>query len=189
MQPVKPTIYEIWLECPGYSLYEVSNFGRVRRSRDGLPMATSMNKAGALKLSLCTVDGERITEPVQNLVASAFVPKPEAEAWGHEYIHCDYVLHKDRDKTNNRAWNLVWRTKRHIMLYHEQFKNLPEGAYTGPVVNLTWDVVYNTVYEAAVEEGVLMEEILRCMETDRGNYEYGTYGVLPEMCIFQRYGR
>lgn len=91
---------EVWKPVAGYEgLYEVSNFGRVRRTRtlrdekvaQGY-RAVTLSKCNAQKLCL-----------VHRLVATAFCEKP---------IGCDVVNHKDNNPANNHADNLEWVTQK-----------------------------------------------------------------------------
>lgn len=61
-----------------------------------------MNKDGFMEVALVTASGEVKYFPIHYLVAQQFVPNPN---------NLPYVIHKDGDKTNNRADNLEWSDK------------------------------------------------------------------------------
>jgi hypothetical protein len=91
-------VAERWLPCPGFELYEVSSFGRVRRAATGRILKQSPNMDGYLHVSL-----HQHTTYIHRLVAKAFVPNtvgPDAE-----------VHHQDDCQTHNHASNLKWMTK------------------------------------------------------------------------------
>lgn len=96
---------EIWKPVVGHeSSYEVSNLGRIKRTKSGPNTFTgrilrpSVNSKGYLRVNLC---GSRKWYSCHSLVAAAFIgPRPE----GLE------INHIDGDKTNNHADNLEYVT-------------------------------------------------------------------------------
>ena len=94
---------EIWRPVVGYEgLYEVSNYGRVRRKTWVLVNGT-VTKSGHRR-TLLTKNGKQRSIFVHRLVAEAFIPNPE----GHPIIN-----HKDERPLNNRVENLEWCTYKH----------------------------------------------------------------------------
>lgn len=99
---------EIWKDIEGYEgLYEVSSFGRVRRSYITTPKRivkpskiTKRKKYQIVTLSRPEI--RPITPLVHRLVAKAFIPNPEDKA---------EVNHKNAVKTDNRVENLEWSTR------------------------------------------------------------------------------
>lgn len=105
---------EKWKPVPGISCYEVSNFGRVRRSflshndhgvtpgRILVPYKVGPKKYGYLSVALWPGNGKsRVKVTVHRLVALAFIgPCP----YGYE------VNHKDANRLNNRLDNLEYLT-------------------------------------------------------------------------------
>jgi hypothetical protein len=99
---------ERWREVPSASgAYQVSNLGRVRRSRPGprtrvgLILSQSRDHRGYARVGLW-VEGKNSFRTVHSLVAEAFIgPRPT----GLE------VNHKDGDKLNNQAENLEYMTR------------------------------------------------------------------------------
>ena len=96
---------ERWLDAPGAEgWYEVSDQGRVRRSRKargtraGYILAIQVGPRGYAQVNV-KMDGRRITPMVHVLVAQAFLGPAPA---GHE------VDHRDRDRTHNHLHNLRW---------------------------------------------------------------------------------
>lgn len=92
---------EIWKGVPGFSIYEVSSIGRVRRV-GGKPRRLTSDNGGYQNVTI--TDGPRRCQvSVHALVATAFHgPKPSA---AHECAHWD------GNPANNRVWNLRWATK------------------------------------------------------------------------------
>ena len=91
-------IKEIWKIIDGYSNYEVSNFGRIRR-KNGKIRKTQIHYKGYELITLRNDNGERKTLKVHRLVAKAFVHNPK---------NLPQVNHKDCNKLNNKADNLEW---------------------------------------------------------------------------------
>jgi len=98
---------EIWkvISC---GLYEVSNFGRVRRAKPGIHtyvgklVIPGVGKTGYLHIGLYRGSGRpNKTTKVAKLVAENFIgPRPR----GME------INHKDGNKQNNAVWNLEYVT-------------------------------------------------------------------------------
>jgi len=105
---------EKWLPVIGYEgLYEVSNFGRVRRASGGSNtfigkiMKLSIIPCGYQQVGLHNTNGRR-TVYVQCLVAESFIgPRPPGEE----------VNHIDGDKTNNNINNLEYVTHSENVLH------------------------------------------------------------------------
>lgn len=97
-----PMETEIWANIPGYeSLYQVSNFGRVRGIKRNRILSSPLNNKGYARVNLCK-DGKYKTMAVHRLVLMSFTDESE---WGEEVNHIDYV------RSNNRLDNLEWVTR------------------------------------------------------------------------------
>lgn len=83
---------ENWVDIPKCK-YQVSDRGRVRDAGGNI-LVQELGKTGYLRVFI--LGAWRF---VHKLVAVAFVPKVE---------HCKHVAHRDGDRTNNNADNLVW---------------------------------------------------------------------------------
>ena len=97
---------EIWLEISDHEEYEVSNFGNIIKSKTG-KMLTPKIENGNYNVVLVCSDGKRRTYLIHRLVALAFLENPEKK---------DLVIHKDKNKSNNRVSNLEWKTRSELML-------------------------------------------------------------------------
>lgn len=106
---------EIWKSISGYEgLYEISNFGRVKRLSRAVVdvnnrqwfvgekiLKSCIDKKNGYLIVALTKDGKRTSIGVHILVANAFVPNP-----GN--LPC--VNHKDENKENPNSDNLEWCT-------------------------------------------------------------------------------
>lgn len=109
---------EVWKDIEGYSVYQVSNLGRVRSLKRGivLKQRTSSKYAHVI---LCRLGKEKEVS-IHRLMMEAFVPNP---------LNLPCVNHKDENKLNNFI-----------------FVN-PDGTVDLEKSNLEWcDYMYNNTY-------------------------------------------
>lgn len=96
----------MWARIPDFSDYAVSTHGEVMRltggrgTRSGHILKPVLSKRGYLAVNLRR-EGKTHTKGIHVLIASAFIPNPEAKP---------QVNHRDGVKTNNSILNLEWAT-------------------------------------------------------------------------------
>jgi len=150
------TLEMVWKDIKGAKGYSVSNLGDVRNKSTDHIIKPQITKNGILYVPLY-VNGEKVTRSVKVLVAKAFVP-------GRTKVF-DTAINMDGDKRNNRADNLVWRPRWHAVKYSRQFLvEYPHGK-KGPVQELLEGVIFETVVEAGVGNGVLFRDVFASCRT------------------------
>lgn len=126
---------EIWLNVPGFEdAYEISNYGRLRsktrarangvnsiRTIQGQIITPYQRKDGYLTVRIAT-HGNKTSTYIHKLVALAFHGYPEK---GQE------VLHKNGVKTDNRADNIHWGTRKENIADNFTFGQAPIGVKHG----------------------------------------------------------
>lgn len=90
---------EIWKDLEGFSEYEVSNLGKIRRKETLRVRKPVIDKGGYEMYRLKNDDGAFKTVLAHRAVAKAFIPNPE---------NLYTVNHKDENKRNNCVDNLEW---------------------------------------------------------------------------------
>lgn len=122
---------EIWKDVPGYEgLYQVSNFGRVKRmpykrnriNPKSMRMANHHYKERVMKGSISANGYYRVSlsfkdkvtyKHIHRLVAEAFIPNPN---------NYPCINHKDEVRTNNNVDNLEWCS----YYYNNTYKDIRE---------------------------------------------------------------
>lgn len=159
-----PEITE-WLEIPHFENYEISNTGRVRRTRPKLQhIKTFPLNDGSIGVKLYG-DGRYYQHLVRRLVAAMFCEQ--------RHNLDDSVIHIDGDKTNCYAENLAWRPRWFAWKYTAQFSTQFDKAWQRPVLNIDTGMIFNTICDAGFNDVALWEEIL--MSTVDGRLAYPGY--------------
>ena len=116
---------EQWKAIEGFERYEVSDFGRVRNAETGCIRKLHKNRYGYMVVALWN-RGKAKSQQVHQLVARAFV--------GNKGDYTE-VNHIDEDKTNNKASNLEWCSRKYNIYYgaarvkHARSKSRPVVQY------------------------------------------------------------
>ncbi len=103
--------------------FEISNLGRVRRTHKKTgewQYIRGHNSKGQIVFSFRSEKkGQQIIRPLHRLVAETFLEQPTKR---HKF-----VVHKDFDKTNNAADNLVWLNLKDLTLFQKNNPNYKRG--------------------------------------------------------------
>lgn len=151
---------EEWREIKGYEgMYEVSNAGRVRNSRNKRIMTLVLDHKGYKNVSL-SKNNKSKSYKVHRLVGFAFIENPN---------NYPQINHIDCDKTNNIASNLEWCTNSQNMKHARENKLIPPLKPTCvPVLKCDMDLNvlkrYNSIKEASIDIGCSMSSIRQCLD-------------------------
>lgn len=163
---------EEWRTIYEFPNYEISSRGNIFNIPRRQYMRTSCTRYGHTKITLTDYDGARYTRSVPLLVANAFVPQPN--------FMCDYLMTLDGDLSNVESSNLAWRPRGFAFKYTRQLKlPQPQHFVNLPVRNVVTGVVYDSIIEAGVAEGLLFENIWRSTYT---GFEVFPHGSVFEVC-------
>lgn len=162
---------ERWKTIGEFPNYKISSFGRVFNVKLDMMMRTSINNFGHVKIKLTSDWGrEQYTRSVALLVAEAFLKKPN--------FLCDQVIVLDGNFTNVAADNLAWRPGWFAWKYTRQLKTTQPLHYTNlHVCNVSTGVVYRSIIEAGMAEGLLFEDVWRST--------YRREGTFPDSSVFE----
>lgn len=166
---------EQWRDIPNFSRYMISNYGRVWNKVFERMMSASQTLEGTVKISLINNQNCRRTMGVAVMVAEAFVERPNPR--------CTEVILLDGNLANVTASNLAWRDRGAAYLYTKQMRaEQPPYYYTLPVRNNETGVVYNSVIEAGMTEGLIFRDLWKATYTKERVYPYGfTYQIVKRV--------
>lgn len=115
-----------WMPIPAFTRYEASNTGRIRNTKTGRIMQTSLATGGYPKLNLRNNNGQPATVFVNAAVLTAFVGKIPDNAT---------VLYRDRSRRNVSLYNLGWDTPEERTLIVEGIDGSPKLITLPPVLS------------------------------------------------------
>lgn len=146
---------EEWRDAVGYEgLYEVSNYGKVRRIDTGAELRGNINSYGYRVVRL-TRDRQAKDFKMHQLVAMAFIPNN----YGARTIN-----HKDGDKENNFVENLEWCTPRQNARHAVDVLGI--STKSRPVMQVSADgelmAVWANAYKASSTLGIAHMMISAC---------------------------
>lgn len=158
-QKKKMKAIEEWKPITGYEeMYEVSNLGRIKNSRNGRIKKSGPGGRGNYKKVDLYKNGEYKKCYVHRLVAEAFIPNPD---------NLPEVNHKDENGFNNNVDNLEWYTPKQNSNYGTRNKRI--GAKNSKqVAQYTLDLpcelikVWPSACEVERELGINHQSISMC---------------------------
>lgn len=152
---------EIWKDIKGYEgLYQVSNFGRVKRiveyknrfkEHNERILKLNKDKDGYCLVHLCK-NGIAKCKKVHRLVAEAFIENPK---------NYEMINHKNEIKNDNRIENLEWCN----VTYNNNYKSALTRKYKKvEMLNLEGIVLreYESILQASIENNLDKSHIVKC---------------------------
>lgn len=160
---------EEWAPIPGFPLYSISDQGRVCNGKTGRIMRPQRTMTGELIVRL-RENGEYGTRSIRRLVAEAFVERPR-----DTHVPFDVAVLLDGNPDNVVADNIMWRPMWFAQTYSRQFNKYSESPWVNTCVttNLNTKVVYDSVIDASIEDGVLIQDIWKSDETGSSTFPTG----------------
>jgi hypothetical protein len=133
-----------------FPTYEITNYGRVINTYSGREMSLSPTLYGDLTVGMMK-DRVQHRRSVKVLVARAFV-EGETDAFNTPIL-------LDGDRENLQASNIVWRPRWFAWEYTRQFHFTHDWFFDQPVIDITTNTVYESIFVAATTHGNLCKEI------------------------------
>jgi hypothetical protein len=143
---------EDWQGVDGFHGYSVSNLGQVRNDDTGRVLTVLRNPHGTCYVGMVK-GGKQYRRSLPQLVGNAFVPNVS----GREDFN--KLIHRDNDRSNNRADNLMWRPHWFAVKYLIQAKNGPWGS-NFPVIEIRKQEIYQNSWDAALAFGLLERDLV-----------------------------
>lgn len=131
---------EEWKDIPNFNgLYQVSNNGNIKRTKDEYIFKKNKNSRGYRIITL-TKDKKEYSLSVHRLVAEAFIPNPN---------NLPQINHKDGNKLNNKIENLEWCTQSENMKH--AYKNKLEIKSGKKVAQFDLDMKIIKIWDKIIE--------------------------------------
>ena len=157
---------EIWKDIKDYEgLYQVSNWGRIKRLRRLITnqynsfyieekiLKPQKNRYGYLYINLYK-NGIMKHKTIHKLVAEVFLPNPN---------NLPQINHKDEDKTNNHVNNLEWCDRKYNINYGTRNERISKSQINGKRSKIV--IQYNL-------DGTFVREWPSAMECERNGFEH-----------------
>lgn len=138
-------------EIDGYPDYEINSDGVVRGGLRARVLTPSPNQQGLLSVALYG-EGKQNRYLVSILVANAFLPEPEYDAF-------DTAIQLDGDRSNCNIDNLMWRPLWFARRYNYERRVEPFPNWTAPFELTQNGNVYYHPRDCAIEYGLLEHDI------------------------------
>lgn len=139
---------DVWKNIDGFNDYMVSNLGRVKSFKQNketiLKGYTKIN--GYIVTTLVNNNGKQITKQIHQLVAEAFILKPDFNPDGSNINGILCVNHKDGNKLNNTVENLelcdVTYNNRHAAKLKDKIENSRHSHISSNALKLAKEIEY-----------------------------------------------
>jgi hypothetical protein len=141
---------EINIEIDEFPGYTISNSGVVVNTRFGQVMKHSRTQHGEHTVGLMR-DGHQYRRSVKVLVARAFV---DGET---DVFNTPILLNGVKDCL--LATNIAWRPRWFAWKYSQQFEDVENWWFAGPVIDENTGEMYEHLFLAALKTGSLVKEI------------------------------
>lgn len=141
---------ESWGAIEGFRGYSVSDLGRVRNDDTGRILTILKNQSGNRYVGM-TKDGVQHRRSLPLLVAKTFVVNKQANFRS--------IIHRDINKGNNRADNLMWRPQWFAVKYWIQAHRGMIGSDI-PVLEIKHHEMYQNTWEASLAFGLLETDLI-----------------------------
>lgn len=139
---------EIWKNIDGFNDYMVSNLGRVKSFKQNKEtiLKGTIRIDGYVGVSLLNNNDKQMNKQMHQLVAEAFITKPEFNPDGSNINGILCVNHKDGNKLNNTVENLEWcdvtYNNRHAAKLKDKIENSQYVHITSRSLKLAKEIEY-----------------------------------------------
>lgn len=161
-----------WRQIEEFPTYSVSDTGRVRNDETDRYMSPQRNQRGIVNVGL-TNNRVQYKRSLTLLVADAFIERP-SDKYGKLLDAFDTPINLDGDRSNNNAWNILWRPRWFASQYNKQFaSSVTHACFNRPVEIIETGEMFETSLAAAMALGVLDRHIAISVMTK--NYVWPIY--------------
>lgn len=138
---------------PDFDEYVISSDGRVINIKTDRELVFTPTQNGEYTVGMMGgYPRKQFRRSVKVLVAEAFVPGKTEEF--------DTPILLDGNRRNLDSYNILWRPRWFAHKYSSQFNEpIPSWYYVGPIIDIKDRMEYQNIFEAAITNGCLCEDI------------------------------
>jgi hypothetical protein len=144
-------VQETWAKLDGFSIYEISTFGRVINVHRDMLLTPVPNQEGISKVSLVR-DGRTTSRSLAVLVAQTFLPK--------ERVIFNSPINLNGDRMDCHVDNLMWRPRWFAVHYHQQFEREEFHGSRQPIEDLTFEEKFIGWKDPSIRYGLRYIDII-----------------------------
>ena len=150
------------LEPLGFPLYSISDLGEVMNN-DTWTAKTHFKNQHGLRFVTLYQGSHRMSRQVSALVAETFIRGMYPLEW-------KTLIYLDGDIDNVKASNLAYRPRSYALRYNKTIRSVDRSQWEFAHTAIDWDggeLQFDNVVDSAMHFGILMDEILKSLETGR----------------------
>jgi hypothetical protein len=164
-----PQMEELFRPIEGFPNYVVGDQGSIVNIRTERVMRQTKDLYRDRYIVGLTHNRKQYVLAVASIVAMTFLPPPEEPNLT--------ILHRDGNRANNAAWNLVWKPRWFVVCYMKEMR-YPRTHREQAFVATNTGQYFETIGIFCAEALVLPFSVARALDSRSDRHNFGVYGTL-----------